>query len=129
MICCIWNFVAFIGIVSTSTDYSSLHLVQFFEENDILIGIGSYLRVDLLLIQLFGSVLDRGEHWIRRTNFVLFDTASRLLLLENCFTCTTFEICVERLYYLFAIRENSGFSKVCDNNHFFVFGVYLFRGK
>ena len=127
MICRIWNFVAFIGIVFTSTDYSSLRLVQFFKENDILIGIGSYLRVDLLLIQLFGSVLDRGEHWIRRTNFVLFDTASRLLLCENCLTCTTFEICVERLYYLFAIRENSGFSKVCDNKYLFVFGVYLFR--
>ena len=56
MICYIWNFVAFIGIVSTSTDYSSLRLVQFFAENDILIGIGSYLRVNLLLIQLFGSV-------------------------------------------------------------------------
>ena len=51
--------MAFIGIVSTSTDFSSLHLVQFFAENDILIGIGSYLLVDLLLIQLFGSVLDR----------------------------------------------------------------------
>ena len=56
MICRIWNFVAFIGIVSTSTDDSSLRLVQFFAENDILIGIGSYLRVDLLLIQLSGSV-------------------------------------------------------------------------
>ena len=152
---------------------SSLRLVQFFEENDILIDIGSYLRVDLLLIQLFGNVLDRfvlrenvyltriccdlshlepsrvhwncvyiyglfkltsssilrgerysnrdwflftcgfvarsvvwerfgslrswGEHWLTRTNFVLFDTASRLLLCENCFTCTTFEICVGRL--------------------------------
>ena len=59
MICRIWNFFAFIGIVSTSTDYSSLRLVQFFAENDILIGVGSYLCVDLLLIQLFGSVLDR----------------------------------------------------------------------
>ena len=56
MICRIWNFVAFIGIVSTSTDDSSLRLVQFFAENDILIEIGSYLRVDLLLIQLFGNV-------------------------------------------------------------------------
>ena len=41
----------FIGIVSTSTDYSSLRLVQFFAENDILIGVGSYLRVDLLHIK------------------------------------------------------------------------------
>ena len=51
VICRIWNFVAFIGIVSTSTDYSSLRLVQFFAENDILIGVGSYLRVDLLHIK------------------------------------------------------------------------------
>ena len=65
----------------------------------------------------FGSFCSRGEHWLTRTNFVLFDTASRLLLCENCFTCTTFEICVGRLYYLFAIRENSGFSKVCGNSH------------
>lgn len=56
MICRNWNFLAFIGIVSTFTDDSSLRLVQFFAENDILIDIGSYLRVDLLLIQLFGSV-------------------------------------------------------------------------
>ena len=56
MICRIWNFLAFIGIVSTFTDDSSLRLVRFFAENDILIDIGSYLRVDLLLIQLFGSV-------------------------------------------------------------------------
>ena len=59
MICRIWNLVAFIGIVSTSTDYSSLRLVEFFAENDILIRVGSCLCVDLLLIQLFGSVLDR----------------------------------------------------------------------
>ena len=48
---------------------------------------------------------------------MLLDTASRLLLCENCFTCTTFEICAGRLYYLFAIRENSGFSKACGNSH------------
>ena len=59
MICRIWNFVAFIGIVSTSKDDLSLRLVQYFAENDILTEIGSYLRVDLLLIQLFGNVLDR----------------------------------------------------------------------
>ena len=44
-----WNCV-------TSTDYSSLRLVQFFAENDILTGIGSYLRLDLLLIQVCGNV-------------------------------------------------------------------------
>ena len=72
MICRIWNIVAFIGIVSTSTDYSSLRLVQLFAENDILTEIGSYLRVDLLLIQLFGNVLDRfvlGENIGLRVRF------------------------------------------------------------
>ena len=36
----------------------------------------------------FGSFCSRGKHWFTRTNFVLFETASRLLLCENCFTCT-----------------------------------------
>ena len=47
-----WNCV-------TSTDYSSLRLVRFFAENDILTGVESYLRLDLLLIQVCGNVLDR----------------------------------------------------------------------
>ena len=74
MVCRIWNFVAFIGIVSTSTDDSSLRLVQFF---DILTEIGSYLRVDLLLIQLFGNVLDRfvlGENIGLRVRFSCYLT-------------------------------------------------------
>ena len=57
MICRIWNFVAFIGIVSTSTDDSSLRLVlrgERYSNRD-----WSYSRVDLLLIQLFGNVVDR----------------------------------------------------------------------
>ena len=81
MICRIWNFVAFIGIVSTSTDDSSLRLVQFFAENDILIGTGSYLRVDLLLIQLFGNVLDR---FVLRENIYLTRICCDLSHLELC---------------------------------------------
>ena len=68
-----------------------------------------------------------------RTIFVLFDTASRSLLCENCFTCTTFEtwepLSVGRLYYLFAIRENSGFLRYVTIAILFVFGVYLFCGQ
>ena len=73
--------MAFIGIVSTSTDYSSLRRVQFFAENDILIGIGSYLLVDLLLIQLFGSVLDRV---VLRENIYLTRICCDLSHLELC---------------------------------------------
>ena len=74
----------FIGIVSTSTDYSSLRLVQFFMENDILIGVGSYLHVDLLLIQLFGSVLD---HFVLGENIGLRVRISCYLRLHHacCF--------------------------------------------
>ena len=73
--------MAFIGIVSTSTDYSSLRLVQFFAENDILIGIGSSLLVDLLLVQLFGSVLDRV---VLRENIYLTRIFCDLSHLELC---------------------------------------------
>ena len=75
------------------------------------------VRIYLLFVAFAFGICSQGEHWFTRTNFVLFDTASRLLLCQNCFTCTTFEIRVGRLYNLFAIRENSGFSKVCDNSH------------
>ena len=81
MICRIWNFVAFIGIVSTSTDDSSLRLVQFFAGNDILTGIGSYLRVDLLLIQVCGNVLDR---FVLRENIYFTRICCDLSHLQLC---------------------------------------------
>ena len=65
--------------MSTSTDYSSLRLVQLFAENDILKGIGSYLGV---LIQLFGSVLDR---FVLGENTSLRVRISRYLTLHH--TC------------------------------------------
>ena len=120
MICRIWNFVAFIGIVSTSTDYSSLRLVQFFAENDILIGVGSSLCVDLLLIQLFGSVLDRfvlGENIGLRVRISCYLRLHHACCFARIVSHAQPEICVERLYHLFAIGENSGSSKVCDNSH------------
>ena len=67
--------------MSTSTDYSSLRLVQFFAENDILTGIGSYLRLDLLLIQVCGNVLDR---FVLRENIYLTRICCDLSHLELC---------------------------------------------
>ena len=65
MICRIWNFVAFIGIVSTSTDDSSLRLVQFFAENDILTEIG------LIHVWICCSFSCLGTFWIVLDRFVL----------------------------------------------------------
>ena len=73
------RFVAF-GILSRSLELCP-HLVQFFAENDILIGIGSYLLVDLLLIQLFGSALDR---FVLRENIYLTRICCDLSHLELC---------------------------------------------
>ena len=132
MICRIWNFVAFIGIVSTSKDDLSLRLVQFFAEHDILTEIGLihvWICCSFSCLETFWIVCSRGEHWFMRTIFVLFDIASRSLLCENCFTCTTFETCVGLLYYLFAIRENSGCLRYVTIAILFVFGVYLFCGQ
>ena len=65
MICRIWNFVAFIGIVSTSTDDSSLRLVQFVAENDILTEIG------LIHVWICCSFSCLGTFWIVLDRFVL----------------------------------------------------------
>ena len=59
MICRIWNFVAFIGIVSTSTDDSSLRLVQFFAENDILTEIGLIYVWICCSFSCLGTFFDR----------------------------------------------------------------------
>ena len=80
MICPIWNCRVHWNCV-TSTDYSSLRLVQFFAENDILTGIGSYLRLDLLLIQVCGNVLDG---FVLRENIYLTRICCDLSHLEPC---------------------------------------------
>ena len=88
--------------LSTSTDYSSLRLVQFFAENDILIEIGSYLRVDLLLIQLFGSVLDR---FVLGENIGLCERFSCYLTLHHarCFARIVLHVQPLRLVWDFYI--------------------------
>ena len=89
--------------------------------------------MDLLLIQLFGNVLDR---FVLGENIGLCVRFSCYLTLHHarCFArivlhVQTFEICVGRLYYLFAIRENSGFLRYVTIAILFVFGVYLFCGQ
>ena len=133
VICRIWNFVAFKGIVSTFTDDSSLHLVQFFVENDILIDIGSYLRVDLLLIQLFGSVLDRfvlGENIGLRTRISCYLTLDHAC----CFARIVLHVQPLRslwdVYIIYLLSEKIvDFLRYVTIAIFFVFGVYLFSGQ
>ena len=133
MICRIWNFVAFIGIVSTPTDYSSLCLVQFFAENDILIGIGTYLCVDLLLIQLFGNVLDR---FVLRENIGLRVLTSCYLTLHHasCFVRIVLHVQPFRsmwdVYIIYLLSEKIvTFLRYVTIAILFVFGVYLFCGQ
>ena len=132
MICRIWNFVAFIGIVHIyglfKLTSSSILRGERYSNRDWFLFTSGFVAHSVVW-ERFGSFCSRGEHWFMRTIFVLFDTASRSLLCENCFTCTTFEICVGRLYYLFAIRENSGFLRYVTIAILFVFGVYLFCGQ
>ena len=133
MICRIWNFVAFIGIVSTSKDDSSLRLVQFFAENDILIRIGSYLRVDLLLIQLFGSVLDRfvlGENIGLRARISCYLTQHHAC----CFARILLHVqplrSVWDVYIIYLLSEKTvDFLRYVTIAILFVFGVNLFCGQ
>ena len=109
-----WNCVHIYGLFKLT--FSSILRGERYSNRDWFLFTCGFVAHSVVW-ERFGSFCSRGEHWFTRTNFVLFDTASRLLLCQNSFTCTTFEIRVGRLYYLFAIRENSGFSKVCDNSH------------
>ena len=123
----------FIGIVSTSKDDSSLRLVQVFAENDILIGIGSYLRVDLLLIQLFGSVLDRfvlGENIGLRARISCYLTQHHAC----CFARIVLHVqplrSVWYVYIIYLLSEKTvDFLRYVTIAILFVFGVDLFCGQ
>lgn len=84
--------------------------------------------VYLSVWECFGLFCFWGEYWFMCMIFVLFDIVLCLLFCENCFICIIFEICVGCLYYLFVIRENSGFLRYVIIVILFVFGVYLFCG-
>ena len=91
MICRIWNFVAFIGMVSTSTDDSSLRLFQFFAENDILTEIG------LIHVWISCSFSCLGTFWIvlfsGRTLVYAYDF--RVIL--HCITL----VALQELFYMY----------------------------
>ena len=119
--------------MSTSKDDSSLRLVQFFAESDILIGICSYLRVDLLLIQLFGSVLDRfvlGENIGLRARISCYLTQHHAC----CFARTVLNIqplrSVWDVYIIYLLSEKTvDFLRYVTMSILFVFGVDLFCGQ
>ena len=101
MICRIWNFVAFIGIVHIyglfKLTSSSILRGERYSNRD-----WSYSRVDLLLIQLFGNVLDR---FVLGENIGLCERFSCYLTLHHarCFARIVLHVQPLRLVWDFYI--------------------------